>query len=148
MIVLVETDPDEGLLIQRTIRACGVDQVRIVRTHEDAMEVIASQGGLLPRLILVDLEWGREDTLGLLVTLRTDNRAKLLPVIYLTDSISPERSHDAYRAGATAVLIKPVNCDDFKTLIEIVCQFWLGLANPAFSEHEQIGGSKRSLAEA
>lgn len=126
-ILLVEDDPADAELALRALRRSGMSPtVEHVPDGEAALAAL-SDGGLRPRLVLLDLKLPGMTGLDLLTTLRADPATRHLPIIIFTSSAEPRDLNGSYGCGANAYAQKPVNFDAFGDTLRRVCEFWLGV---------------------
>jgi two-component system response regulator len=81
-----------------------------------------------PRLILLDLDLPGADAfsiLGQIRSLGSDDALLLTPVVIFTDSQSERNTTECYRCGANSYLIKPLGFLEFRTLVDMLGQYWI-----------------------
>jgi len=83
----------------------------------------------LPDLILLDLNLPKIDGRELLALIKQDSRLKHIPVIVLSTSAAENDITQAYNAHCNCYLTKPVDFDDFSTLIQAIKSFWLSMVS-------------------
>lgn len=117
-ILLVEDDPDDIVLVRRSLTKSGWQQgLKVVNDGELAMEFL-STAKPLPSLVLLDLRLPRKSGIDVLKWLRAQPQLSSLPVVVLTHS---EEGMDVERAntiGVTAYLNKPVMLDDLMRILQ------------------------------
>jgi two-component system response regulator len=138
-ILLVEDDPDD---IALTLHIFGQDKVigrvEVVRDGVEALDFIFGQGadhdsdvplpdGYGPRLILLDLKLPRLNGFEVLRKLKTDERTKRIPVVVLTSSRRERDVTESYRLGVNSYVVKPLNFEDFETMVRQLGAYWLML---------------------
>ncbi|OED50718.1 hypothetical protein AB838_00895 [Rhodobacteraceae bacterium (ex Bugula neritina AB1)] len=137
MVVIVEDNDDDFEAIERallhggnfagTIKRCLSGQA--VLNFLNSLEVRgASDDGLLPGLIILDL-----NLLGLtghevLSHIKRDPRWRMVPVVVLTSSTAPRDVDACYRAGANAYLRKEMELDTLYAAVARLKEFWLEAA--------------------
>ncbi|CAG5068828.1 Response regulator rcp1 [Dyadobacter sp. CECT 9623] len=135
-IYLVDDSADHRLLI-RTIFNEFLPNYR-VRFFQGAAElyqfmVLQSApefSGSRPGLIILDLKMPNIDGSDLLRLIRKtpDNfvtKWSTLPIIILTSSSSDEDIQKCYAAGANSFIVKPVEFEELRFLIETICHYWM-----------------------
>jgi len=135
IILLVEDNPDDELLTLRALKKNGVlNEVVVARDGVEALDYLFANGvhsgrdtGDMPQLILLDLKLPRVDGLEVLKRLRSDERTRLLPVVILTSSKEQQDMLDGYGLGANSYVRKPVNFEQFVTVVEQLKLYWLVL---------------------
>jgi CheY-like chemotaxis protein len=77
-----------------------------------------------PLFILLDLKMPRMDGLEVLRQVRADPELALIPIIVMTSSREHPDLTAAYRLGANAYVVKPVNFDEFREAVASLGMFW------------------------
>ncbi len=139
IILLVEDNPDDEELTVRALRRNNiVNQVIVARDGVEALDYLFGQGqhanrdpGAMPQVILLDLKLPKLDGLGVLRSLRADDRTKLLPVVILTSSNEEKDRIDGYGLGANSYVRKPVDFNQFSEAARQLGLYWLVLNQPA-----------------
>jgi signal transduction histidine kinase/ActR/RegA family two-component response regulator len=104
-ILLVEDEMSTRELLRRTLETSGYI---VVDTHDGA-QVLELARGLLPDLIILDLNLPHLNGWEVLQQVKTDPKLQSIPVVVYT--ASPERQR-ALQSGATAFIVKPATPDD------------------------------------
>jgi CheY-like chemotaxis protein len=147
-ILIVEDDPNDTLLLQRTFERVELSRPPyIVSTGElalaylDGKEHFANRDEYpVPTLIFVDLKLPGLSGFEVLTWIRQQPRYGKAQVVVLTGS---RRSLDVYRAfelGASSYLVKPIREEDLSGLAQSLKLPWLSLAqavDPALGQLEQ-----------
>lgn len=84
-----------------------------------------------PDLVLLDLKLPRVGGLEVLAWLRGQAHLARVPVVVLSTSREPRDVRGAYEGGATSYLVKPVNSDALRALVQTLGLYWLHLNTPA-----------------
>jgi CheY-like chemotaxis protein len=79
----------------------------------------------VPTLILLDLKMPGMDGIEVLREIRADDRLRDLPVVVVTSSALESDREDAFAAGASGYIQKPLALDQFGKDLESVVQRWL-----------------------
>ena len=79
-----------------------------------------------PKLILLDLRLPKVDGIEVLRQLKEHPELRRLPVVVLSTSSARKDLVDAYRHGANSYLVKPLEFEPFREMIEALCHFWFG----------------------
>jgi CheY-like chemotaxis protein len=104
-----------------------VNDLRIVRDGEAAMALLDADPDRPPRLILLDLGLPRMSGFDVLEAVRNhvNPRVRRTPVVVLTTSRAPGDVRRAYELCANSFVSKPVQLEDFVTLIAELRAWWL-----------------------
>ena len=85
------------------------------------------EGSRLPDLILLDLNIPRKDGFQVLKEIKEDSRLATIPVVILTSSQAERDILKSYRLQANCFISKPVDVDEFLSVIRSAGDFWLSL---------------------
>ena len=102
-VLVIDDDPDVGLLVQRILELQGYD---IVLT-DDGLRGLAAAQQQRPDAIVLDLMMPVMDGYEVLRQLRSDDRTSDVPVVVLTAVALKEAAEEVQRAGASSCLTKP-----------------------------------------
>jgi CheY-like chemotaxis protein len=138
-LLLVEHDPLEAELLLRTLaELAGPDRVGVARDGEEALDWLLGRGGyrqrlggLLPRLVLLELRLPRLDAVEILRTLRASPRTATVPVVVLSSSADPREVAQCYQAGANSCIRKPIEFREFADTLRATGRYWLTLNRAA-----------------
>lgn len=138
-LLLIEHDPLEAELLLHTLaELAGTDRIGVARDGEEALDWLLGRaayrhrlGGLLPRLVLVELKLPRLDAVEILRTLRASPRTATVPVVVLSSSAEPREVAQCYQAGANSCVRKPMDYREFAETLRATGRYWLALNRPA-----------------
>lgn len=126
LILLVEDDPDHRELALLALEQHGLaERVVIARDGVDALEVLSR--GLLPRLIVLDLQLPRMSGLEVLRRIRESARTRFLPVVVLTSSDEESDILRSHELGANSYIVKPLDFQSFAEAARQIGVYWLTL---------------------
>jgi CheY-like chemotaxis protein len=125
MIFIVDDSPTDIELTTIALEATGREIV--VRSATDGKSALAAlRNGLgVPALILLDLKMPGMSGIEVLREIRADDRLRNLPVVVVTSSALESDRADAFAAGASDYMQKPLALDQFGKDLEAVVQRWL-----------------------
>jgi CheY-like chemotaxis protein len=134
-ILLAEDNPDDVLLIQRAFHKAGVvSPLHVVPNGEEAVAYLSGQGACadrgshpLPALLLLDLKMPLRTGFEVLEWLASRPALRHLRVVVLTTSKHRSDVERAYALGAHSYLVKPVDFDSLRRMIETLNLFWMVL---------------------
>ena len=133
-ILLVEDNPNDFLLIRRAFSKVNIpNPLNVVGDGEKAIEYLSGAGDYadrarfpLPLVILLDLKLPRKSGHEVVNWLRAQPVLKRIPVVVLTSSSMKSDVERCYDLGVISYLVKPVNFDDLRALMELIRQYWVG----------------------
>jgi CheY-like chemotaxis protein len=132
-ILLVEDDVNDVELTLRAFRSRNLaNQVFVARDGAEALAFFFGEDGhplrdigVMPRVILLDLNLPKVDGLEVLRRLRADERTRTLPIVVLTSSTEEPDIAAAYRLGANSYIVKPVDFESFARAVSEVGLYWV-----------------------
>ena len=130
--VLIADDSEADVfLLLRAFAASGVkNPVHVVRNGAEAIEYLAGNGKFadrtqfpLPKIVFLDLKMPPPDGFEIL---RWKERQNFRGILWVATSNfdSVKTINQAYLAGATTFLTKPLDATDIKNLIDAFNQYW------------------------
>ncbi|TAK29541.1 MAG: response regulator [Chloroflexota bacterium] len=137
-LLLVEDNPDDVKLTLKVLERSGIsNRVEIASDGIEALEYLQGTGKFagrdtrdLPALVLLDLKMPMISGLEVLQSIRSDERAKLVPVVILTTSNEEKDRIESYELGANSYIRKPVKFSEFTEALQQLGRYWLGLNMP------------------
>lgn len=141
-VLLVEDNPDHTDLIVRSLQHHRVaNRVFRVSDGEEALDYLQRRQGYAdpaksprPHVILLDLRLPKIDGLEVLKAIRTSKELGKMPVVILTTSQAEQDVARAYEYHANSYLVKPVDFDNFSSMMEDLGYYWLGWNHYPWSE--------------
>lgn len=129
-ILLVEDNPGDVRLTIEALRDAKVhNRVSIAKDGVEAMAFLRREGPYAdarrPDLILLDLNLPKKDGREVLAEIKADNRLKHIPVVILTTSHAEQDILKSYDLHANCYVTKPVDLDQFITVVRSIEDFWL-----------------------
>jgi two-component system, chemotaxis family, response regulator Rcp1 len=129
-ILLVEDNPGDVRLTIEGLKEGKVrNNLRIARDGVEAMAFLRREGqhpdAVRPDLILLDLNLPRMDGREVLSAIKSDARFKTIPVVVLTTSRAEEDVLRSYELQANCYITKPVDLEQFLTVVKSIEDFWL-----------------------
>jgi two-component system, chemotaxis family, response regulator Rcp1 len=128
-VLMVEDDPDDVYLTREALRASrlrvnlqvvtdGVEAMRYLRAEHDPVR------HRRPDLVLLDLNLPRMDGREVLTKIKEDPALTDIPVVILTTSQAEEDIAASYRQHANCYISKPVDIDQFRSVVASIETFW------------------------
>ncbi|MDD1718410.1 MAG: response regulator [Methanoregulaceae archaeon] len=131
-ILLVEDNPGDVRLTKEGLKDSRiVNHIHVVGDGVEAMAFLRKEGKYedapRPDLILLDLNLPRKDGRELLAEIKGDRDLKRIPVVVLTSSKAEQDVVMAYDLHANCYIRKPINLNEFSTMMQNFEQFWLAM---------------------
>ena len=131
-ILLVEDNPGDARLTIEGFKDARVkNNITVVEDGVEAMAYLRREGQYanvgLPDLILLDLNMPRKDGREVLAEIKADETLKRIPVLVFTVSSSEKDILTAYNLQANAFITKPIDLDEFITVVRSLEEFWLSI---------------------
>jgi CheY-like chemotaxis protein len=130
MLLLVEDDPADAVLIQRSIQKVGIPaQVVHLKDGDEAVAYLSAEasksGASMPFLILMDLKLPRRSGLEVLQWIREQQSdISRVPVIMLSSSHHSVDIQRAYQYGVNSYLVKPETTDALLSMMTVLKTYW------------------------
>jgi CheY-like chemotaxis protein len=137
-ILLVEDNPHDVELILHVFRWCNLsDQVRVAWDGKEALDYLFGCGefagrdtGSKPKVILLDLKLPKVDGLEVIRRIKSEPATKTIPVVVFTSSNEDKDVVESYDLGVNSYIVKPVNFDEFSTVIRDLGLYWRSINRP------------------
>lgn len=131
-ILLVEDNSADVRLTVEALKECKVyNTLRVAQDGVEAMAYLRRQGKFstapMPDLILLDLNLPKKDGREVLSEIKADDSLKTIPVVVLTTSKDEEDIVRAYNLHANCYITKPVDLEQFISVIQSIENFWLSV---------------------
>ncbi|NUQ65183.1 MAG: response regulator [Pirellulales bacterium] len=136
-ILLAEDDPNDVELTLAALEEYHLaNEVQVVRDGAEALDYLFSRGAYAgrqdgaPVVVLLDIKMPKVDGVEVLRQIKSDPALQCLPVVMLTSSREERDLVDAYRLGANAYVVKPVDFPAFVDAVKEVGMFWAVVNEP------------------
>jgi len=127
-ILLVEDSlADIELTLEALEGAKVANEVAVVRDGAAALVHLRNADLARPDLIILDLNLPKMSGHEVLTALRAEPDLRRIPVAVLTTSAAEADVVRTYDLGANCFLTKPVDVEQFVTVVRTIDDFWLGL---------------------
>ena len=129
-VLLVEDSPGDVRLTREALKEGKVrNNLSVVSDGVEAMEFLRREGKYKdaprPDIVLLDLNMPREDGREVLAEMKGDEALKRIPVVVLTTSEAEQDILRTYDLHANCYLTKPVDLEQFISIVKSVEDFWL-----------------------
>lgn len=131
-ILLIEDNPGDVELVQEALQSGKLlNRISIVTDGEKALEFLNRARGFenapRPDLILLDLNIPKKDGFEVLREIKQHTHLSRVPVVILTSSQADRDILKSYDLHANCFISKPVDVDEFLTVVRSTGEFWLTL---------------------
>jgi chemotaxis family two-component system response regulator Rcp1 len=129
-VLLVEDSPGDVRLTREAFRDANISiHLHVVPDGVEATEFLKQIGAYIhaprPHLILLDLNLPKMDGREVLAYIKNDAVLKMIPTVILTTSEAEIDIAKSYELHANCYLSKPVQLDQFESLVRSINDFWL-----------------------
>ena len=129
-VLLIEDSPGDVRLTQEALRDSSMSiELSVAVDGAEAMAFLRREAphakAKRPDLILLDLNLPKMDGREVLAHIKADDSLKTIPTIILTTSDAETDIVQSYRLHANCYLTKPVQFEEFESLVKSTNEFWL-----------------------
>ncbi|HLG10238.1 MAG TPA: response regulator [Dehalococcoidia bacterium] len=132
LLLVEDNEADVELIAEILYAGEPALMLSVVKDGVAAVEALgdmaAAGGGSLPDLVLLDLNLPRKDGRQVLAEIRSDMRMRHVPVVVLTSSDTEDDVLRSYQLGANSYVIKPGELHEYRSTVEAIRNYWLGVA--------------------
>ncbi|HEV8718347.1 MAG TPA: response regulator [Candidatus Binatia bacterium] len=130
-LLLVEDNPADVTLVREAIATFieqGTLQFSTVHDGAEALAFLRRREPYIhaasPDLVLLDLNLPVKSGYEVLAALKQDADLRYIPVVVLTTTQFPQDISQCYELGASAYLVKPLELEQFLSLVQLMVAFW------------------------
>ena len=132
-ILLVEDNPDDVELTLRAFKKHNIaNDVYVVNDGEEALNFVFARGEYnqrkftnFPKVIFLDLKLPKVSGLEVLKEIKSNESTKAIPVVVMTTSQEDRDVIESYKLGVNSYITKPINFEDFLTIVSQLGFYWL-----------------------
>ncbi len=119
--LLVDDDADDTALFEEVLQQVDPSiGFRVATNGQEALEMLRSDGEVLPDIIFLDLNMPRMDGRQCLAELRQEDKLKHIPVIMYTTSSQQRDVIHALQNGALCFITKPASLRELEEIISVI----------------------------
>lgn len=138
-ILLVEDNPGDARLTQEAFREGKLsNRLTVVGDGVEALAYLRRAGtyaaSVRPDIVLLDLNLPKKDGRDVLAEVKGDEQLRRIPIVILTTSTSEQDILKAYDLHANCYITKPVNLEQFLTVVKSIEDFWLSIVTLPFDD--------------
>lgn len=137
LVLVHESQQDVDRTLSALCQVVAADAVRVFRTPEAALEYLlqaateAEAGSRdLPRLILIDMDSVSQGNLGLMASIRNDDRIGLLPVVVLAPPTGLPDPEALNTLRANSIIRKSMEPGRLRDNLALLVRYWMFLNVP------------------
>ena len=137
-ILLVEDNPDDAMLAIMALKESRiVNHIVHLKDGAEALDYIFHEGEYAnlpidshPKVILLDIKMPKVNGIEVLRRVKADERTKEIPVVIFTSSDEDPDVEECYKVGVNSYVVKPLDFDQFKKVINDIGLYWVVLNRP------------------
>ena len=131
-VLLVEDNPGDVRLTREALKDGKVsNNLSVVQDGVEAMRFLRREGPYAdaprPDVVLLDLNLPKKDGRQVLQEIKSDEALRMIPVVILTSSEAERDISGAYALQANCYITKPVDLDQFITVVRSIEDFWFSI---------------------
>lgn len=131
-VLLMDDDPGDVRLMQESLKKSKLMiNMVTVENGQIGLDYLRKKGPYAavatPDLVLLDLNMPIKDGREVLREIKSDGELKKIPVVILTTSEKERDVVESYSDGANCYIQKPVDFEQFHTVVNKISDFWFSL---------------------
>jgi len=138
-ILLVEDSPSDVRLIREALKETPLQvDITVKRDGVEAMDHLhqVEQGlQFRPGLVLLDLNLPKKNGREVLAEIKSSPKLKQIPVLVMTSSRADEDVVEAYTLNANCYITKPIDLNEYLSVVRAIEDFWFITATLPDSAH-------------
>lgn len=112
-VLIVEDNPGDAFMIKEMLNDLKLDlKVTVVKDGQEALDVLSDGRGILPDLVILDLNLPKVDGFDVLKYMKARQKLNPIPVVVMTGSSRIEDEKRSRQLGAADYCIKPATLDE------------------------------------
>lgn len=135
IILMADDDPDDQLLASEALEEIQIPAVlNCVKDGEELLDYLFQRGAFTnpekaprPTIILLDLNMPKKDGRQALSEIKADQHLRRIPIVVLTTSNAQTDIKQAYDAGASSFITKPLTFDSLVNVMETLSKYWFNV---------------------
>lgn len=118
-ILLLEDNPGDVALFETAVKNADVT---VASTGDAALRSLL--GGFTPDVVVLDINVPVRTGLEVLGEIKTHATLRFIPVVIFSNSDRPEDIHQAYKLGAAAYIVKPMELEATENALSAFANYW------------------------
>lgn len=132
-ILLIEDNEGDILLTTEALKETKImSELTVIKDGWEAIQYMEEKGKygnrILPDIILLDVNLPKMNGQEVLLSLKSNDKTKNIPIIILTTSSSKRDIVESYANKANCFITKPVEAANFLEVISSIENFWISVA--------------------
>lgn len=130
---MIDDNLGDSILMEEAILRTSLDvNLTYIDNAQEALQRLhESSPDAYPDLLIVDLNMPGMNGLEFIGKVKEDDHLQLIPVVVMTTSSLNSDVRSAYKQFANAVVVKPIEFEDYIRTITAIHTFWLSTAKIA-----------------
>ena len=141
-ILIIEDNRHDEVMILDAFREQNIhDKIHVLRDGKEALDYFFGPHGCLrkadiccPRFVLLDLKLPKVGGLEVLKRLKSDERARNIPIIIFTSSNEAKDRNESSLLGANSYIIKPLDADCFSRFVADISSYWFMMNRTSYQD--------------
>ena len=125
ILLIEDNEGDAELILEAFSSSSNSLNISVIDNGEDALLSLKCKEGILPDLILLDINLPKVDGREVLHFVKNDDELKKIPVVMLSTSSLQKDIDYSYSNDANCYIVKPGNLNDFINIIKSIEKFWI-----------------------
>lgn len=148
-ILVVEDSPADARLAREALLNGSIPKrISVVSDGAQAIDFLRRRGEFTraprPDIVLLDLNLPKRDGLEVLEEIKSDPGLRSITVIVLTTSSFSRDVNKAYELLANCYIVKPVDLDDFYSVMRGIEEFWMTMVSLPTRGQDPMGSVSES----
>ena len=141
-ILIIEDNRHDEVMILDAFREQNIHgKIHVLRDGEEALGYFFGPLGCLrktdicyPKFVLLDLKLPKVGGLEVLKHIKSDERARNIPIIIFSSSNEANDRNKSYLLGANSYIVKPLDADCFSRFVADIASYWLKMNRTPYQE--------------